>query len=154
MTVKCPWCEYEGRVDSVEAHISGKCDEAHKGKVGRTFRDTLPQLPGDDQSEPDAPDDPDEPPSISSGYNNSADDVAGAGSGEVAAVGAATAATAVPAVLDREISPVTLALIGVALIVVVGFLLLADPSDDPPDDDPEPVPSTDANADFAGAFEQ
>ncbi len=72
---------------------------------------------------------------------------------EIAAAGAATAGAAVPAVLDREISPVTLALIGVALIVVVGFLLLADPSDDPPDDDPEPVPSTDADADFAGAFE-
>ena len=157
---KCPYCDYEGRVDSVEAHISGKCDEAHKGKVGQGFRESLPQLPDGDQSEPDAPDDPDdeppddpdEPPSISSGYNNSADDVAGAGSGEVAAVGAATAATAVPAVLGREISPVALALIGVALIVVVGFLLLADP--DEPDDDPEPVPSTDANADFAGAFEQ
>jgi len=68
MTVKCPWCEYEGRVDSVEAHISAKCDEAHKGKVGRTFRDTLPQLPGDDQPEPDSPDEPDEPPSISPGW--------------------------------------------------------------------------------------
>jgi len=68
MTVKCPWCEYEGRVDSVEAHISGKCDEAHSGKVGRTFRDTLPQLPDDDQPEPDGSDEPDGPPAISPGW--------------------------------------------------------------------------------------
>lgn len=54
---KCPYCDYEGRVDSVEAHISGKCDEAHKGKVGQGFRDSLPQLPdeGDDQPEPEEP---------------------------------------------------------------------------------------------------
>jgi len=52
---KCPHCNYEGRVDSVEAHISGKCDEAHKGKVGQGFRDSLPQLPdeNDDLPEPE-----------------------------------------------------------------------------------------------------
>jgi len=53
---KCPYCDYEGRVDSVEAHISGKCDEAHKGKVGQGFRDSLPQLPDEtDQPEPEEP---------------------------------------------------------------------------------------------------
>jgi len=57
MPVECPYCDYQGRVDSVEAHISGKCDEAHKGKVGQGFRDSLPQ-PADghgDQPEPEAP---------------------------------------------------------------------------------------------------
>ena len=43
MTVKCPYCEYEGRVSSVEAHISGKADEAHRGKVGHGFRESLHQ---------------------------------------------------------------------------------------------------------------
>ena len=44
MTVECPYCEYEGRVSSVEAHISGSRDEAHQGKVGQSFRESLPQL--------------------------------------------------------------------------------------------------------------
>ena len=64
----CPYCDYEGRVGSVEAHISGKCDDAHKGKVGQGFRESLPQLPDDDQPEPDSPDESDGPPSISPGW--------------------------------------------------------------------------------------
>jgi hypothetical protein len=44
MTVECPYCEYEGRVSSVEAHISGSRDEAHQGRVGQSFREELPQL--------------------------------------------------------------------------------------------------------------
>lgn len=43
MTVQCPFCEYEGMVASVEGHISGKSDEAHRGKVGRDLREYLPQ---------------------------------------------------------------------------------------------------------------
>jgi hypothetical protein len=105
-----------------------------------------------DDSGPDAqPDRSGESSGVVDGDSGESDD-GGDEVAEVAAVGAATAGAAVPAVLDREISPVALALIGVALILVVGFLLFADP--DEPDDDPEPVPSTDANADFAGAFEQ
>lgn len=65
---KCPHCDYEGPAGSVEAHISGKCDDAHKGKVGQGFRESLPQLPDDDQPEPDGPDESDAPPSISPGW--------------------------------------------------------------------------------------
>lgn len=43
-------------VSSVEAHISGKADDAHRGKVGHDLRDHLPQ-----------PDDRDEPTSGTSG---------------------------------------------------------------------------------------
>lgn len=49
MTVQCPWCDYEGMVPSVEAHISGKADEVHRGKVGHDLRDHLPQT--DDSGE-------------------------------------------------------------------------------------------------------
>lgn len=31
-------------MSSVEAHISGKADEAHQGKVGHGFREDLPQV--------------------------------------------------------------------------------------------------------------
>jgi len=44
MTVQCPWCEYEGMVPSVEAHISGKRDSAHRGKVGHDLKEHLPQV--------------------------------------------------------------------------------------------------------------
>jgi len=45
----CPFCDYES--DSrggVEAHISGKSDSSHKGKVGRSYRSEIEQA-----SEPD-----------------------------------------------------------------------------------------------------
>jgi predicted RNA-binding Zn-ribbon protein involved in translation (DUF1610 family) len=36
MDYTCPLCgTYEGSVESVQAHISSKNDEAHKGRVGR-----------------------------------------------------------------------------------------------------------------------
>lgn len=44
MAVECPYCEYEGRVDAVEAHISGKSDDAHRGRVGADLREHLPQV--------------------------------------------------------------------------------------------------------------
>jgi hypothetical protein len=50
MVVQCPHCEYEGVVSSVEAHISGKSDEAHKGHVGQSFRNSLPQVGEGDES--------------------------------------------------------------------------------------------------------
>lgn len=34
----CPFCDYEGAPRSVEAHISGKTDDAHRGKVGSQWR--------------------------------------------------------------------------------------------------------------------
>ena len=38
----CPLCEdYSGAASSVEAHISRKTDDAHKGEVGRFYRDEL-----------------------------------------------------------------------------------------------------------------
>ena len=38
----CPLCEdYSGPQSSVEAHISRKTDGAHKGEVGRLYRDEL-----------------------------------------------------------------------------------------------------------------
>lgn len=43
MAVTCPWCDYSGMVPAVEAHISGKVDEAHRGKVGHDLHDHLPQ---------------------------------------------------------------------------------------------------------------
>lgn len=39
MASRCPLCdEYEGKPESVEAHISAKTDEAHRGEVGRRWR--------------------------------------------------------------------------------------------------------------------
>lgn len=48
MTVDCPYCEYSGMVSAVEGHISGKSDEAHRGKVGRDLKDHLPAVEDDD----------------------------------------------------------------------------------------------------------
>jgi len=43
----CPVCaEFTGERSSVEAHISGKRDEAHKGVMGKDFR--VPQANGPD----------------------------------------------------------------------------------------------------------
>lgn len=40
--VECPLChDYHGRVTSVEAHITGKSDDAHKGQVGYSHREAL-----------------------------------------------------------------------------------------------------------------
>jgi len=38
---ECPFCEYSGPSSSVEAHISGKSDEAHQGRVGRDWVGTV-----------------------------------------------------------------------------------------------------------------
>jgi hypothetical protein len=39
---QCPICtEFEGSVSSVEAHISGKSDDLHRGEVGWKHRDAL-----------------------------------------------------------------------------------------------------------------
>lgn len=50
MVATCPMdgCDYEGAVRSVEAHISGKNDEAHEGKLGRNWRRTIEASHGDD----------------------------------------------------------------------------------------------------------
>jgi hypothetical protein len=43
----CPVCgDFAGKRSSVEAHITGKSDEAHKGRVGKDFR--VPQANGED----------------------------------------------------------------------------------------------------------
>ena len=34
----CPFCEYSGASSAVEAHISGKTDEEHEGKIGSNYR--------------------------------------------------------------------------------------------------------------------
>lgn len=37
--VPCPICdEYHGKPESVEGHITGKSDEAHRGKIGKDYR--------------------------------------------------------------------------------------------------------------------
>lgn len=59
MAVQCPWCDYSGMVGSVEAHISGSADEAHRGKVGHDLREYLPQTPDsgeENDSETSVPD--------------------------------------------------------------------------------------------------
>jgi hypothetical protein len=38
---ECPYCDYEGEPASVEAHVSAKCDEAHKGKSGAECREEI-----------------------------------------------------------------------------------------------------------------
>jgi hypothetical protein len=38
---ECPFCDYTGTESSVEAHISGKSDRAHKGKVGKNFSEKI-----------------------------------------------------------------------------------------------------------------
>lgn len=41
-TSTCPLCgEYTGKPASVEAHITGKSDETHKGRTGNEFREEI-----------------------------------------------------------------------------------------------------------------
>lgn len=45
----CPLCgEYEGEPASVEAHISSRVDEDHRGSVGEHYRDEIAASGGDD----------------------------------------------------------------------------------------------------------
>jgi hypothetical protein len=44
---ECPYCEYEGECSSVEAHISSRTDEAHKGKMGIECREEIEEFPGE-----------------------------------------------------------------------------------------------------------
>jgi regulator of replication initiation timing len=49
MTFDCPFCGYESDTrGGVEAHISGKSDSSHEGKVGRMYRSEIEQ-----ESQPD-----------------------------------------------------------------------------------------------------
>jgi len=79
----------------------------------------------------------------------------GPGDAEIAAAGAATAASAGPALLDREFATSTLAVMGVAVVVTVAFLLVWDgPDEEEPDDDPDRGEGVaDPSADFTEAFE-
>lgn len=44
--VQCPLgCGYRGSEKSVEAHISGRSDDLHSGKIGREFRDQIRSAP-------------------------------------------------------------------------------------------------------------
>lgn len=44
MRYECPFCEYtDSARGSVEAHISGKSDSSHAGKVGRMYRSDIEQ---------------------------------------------------------------------------------------------------------------
>lgn len=49
---KCPFCEYTGASSSVEAHISGKSDETHKGKVGSNYRGLIDATVGEGTDAP------------------------------------------------------------------------------------------------------
>jgi hypothetical protein len=49
----CPLCDYEGPSRSVEAHISGKADDAHAGRIGRQYRARIRETVGEGQ--PDLP---------------------------------------------------------------------------------------------------
>jgi len=46
----CPLCDYVGPSRSVEAHVSGSTDEAHRGEVGRNYRERIRATVGDDDS--------------------------------------------------------------------------------------------------------
>lgn len=54
----CPFCDYRGSRESIEAHISAKTDEDHQGKVGRQWRDTIAssvaEVEEDDEPEEDS----------------------------------------------------------------------------------------------------
>jgi hypothetical protein len=39
--LQCPFCDYRGSCGQIEAHISGKTDEAHSGKLGSDWRNTI-----------------------------------------------------------------------------------------------------------------
>lgn len=54
MTADCPFCEYEGATRQVEAHISGRSDENHRGRVGADWRATIANSHGNDESEGNA----------------------------------------------------------------------------------------------------
>lgn len=51
MTATCPFCEYEGAGREVEAHISGKSDQAHQGKVGSRYRGLIESSHGNDDED-------------------------------------------------------------------------------------------------------
>jgi hypothetical protein len=82
----CPVCEdFTGPARSVEAHISGLTDEAHRGKVGRNHRERIKATVGDDgragrpeleESEVADPPTPDRPPTTQ---------IEGEGKGDVSA---------------------------------------------------------------------
>ena len=46
----CPLCDYVGPWRSVEAHVSGSTDEAHRGEVGRNYRGRIKATVGGDDS--------------------------------------------------------------------------------------------------------
>lgn len=52
---ECPFCEYVGSSSSVEAHVSGKSDEPHKGKVGSNYRGIIRSTVGEVDADPDGP---------------------------------------------------------------------------------------------------
>jgi hypothetical protein len=110
--VECPVCgEYEGVPRSVEAHISGLCDDAHEGEVGRHYRDELEGAAGVE----DAAAATSESPSVD-GLDEAAETTSEGG-------------------LDVE--PATVALVGlVAFAVVVGWKMWG--SDDGTSNEGEP----------------
>lgn len=56
MDYTCPLCgDFEGSAESVQAHISSKNDEAHKGQVGKGLLTELKQQSGQNQQKKDRP---------------------------------------------------------------------------------------------------
>lgn len=108
----CPLCEeYEGERASVEAHISSRVDDAHRGSVGEHYRDELVAGGVVD----------DDPAALSS-YESSREGVAEAGE--------------TSAYEGVDVEPGRAFLAGTVLFaVVVGWYALR--GDDQPDDQPD-----------------
>jgi len=142
------WYVHQDNADDAPSHVGyGPVDpDDERGDMGGSGQDG-PETSGAEETVSD-PEKDDEADAASA-------EVQEVETAEVAAAGAATAASAGPALLDREFSTSTLAVIGVAVIVTVGFLLVWDgPDEEEPGDDLDRGEGVaDPSTDFAEAFE-
>lgn len=138
-------CDFEGSSSSVEAHISGKRDELHKGKVGRNYReeievgsvgdvvDEADDSPSADGGPPSEDRDTEEGSPVGSSQegeesDSQADSVEDSTGGGAALLGAVPLVAGGGASLTDEIDPVVILAVVAGLVLV--YALVASPSDE------------------------
>lgn len=140
--VECPLdCGYVGEPSSVEAHISAKADDVHKGELGRFYEDELGEESVDEVAavlEDDLEESGHEEMDVDEDVDDDLDR-------EVAA-GAAGAAVSAPFLLEEiDVDARVLLLGALALLTVLAFYLRR--RGDGSDEEPEPAeePAVDAD---------
>jgi hypothetical protein len=140
----CPLCgEYEGEPASVEAHISSRVDDAHRGSVGEHYRDEIAASGGGDPvattshgASPGAVVEAD--PEAASGYESSPEGVAEPGE--------------TSAYEGVDVEPGRALLVGTVLFaVVVGWYALR--GDDQPDDEADDLDDEQPESELIGTAE-